>query len=806
MKIALSILKKYIPIVQEPSEIAEAFVHLGFEIESTEILGYCGEGPLVVGQVLEKVKHPDSDHLSVCKVDVGQKLPLQIVCGASNFKVNDIVPVALEGAKLGDVVLKKTRMRGIESCGMMCSASELGLCAGESAGLFILNDMHPSVGIPLEQLFSDKKDIIWDLSITSNRGDCLSYIGLARELSAFFNVSLNDIEIHENLPEKSDFVTVKADGCDGYCGCLIEGVTVKPSTEAIVNFLQKSGLRSINDVVDITNFVLLEQGQPLHAFDADNIEGSLEVRYAHPGEKLVTLDGIERSLNENMLVVADQKNALAIAGVMGGGSSEIKPTTRRIFIECAHFLASSIRKTSQTLNLVSDSSYRFERFVDKSRMDLVLVRTIQLLRQFNPALKIIKYVKVGNTQVANRTIEVDFSKIKKILGFDISFEVFKETLEKFGFILSQKTQKLWSVEVPSYRDDVVQDVDLVEEFIRLWGAEKIPTKQPEGIACELEDVAENKLRDCHASILSSVGFYECYTDTLQPCEWYQDFLSENQLKVLKLSKPLSAEHACLRTSLVPGLVNCLCENRHRGNAVERLFEVGRVFKVDRNGQLCEMLATAFVFCPSQERQWMQVKDLNFYEAQSYVRSLIAASGLQGSVVQTASSVKIPLWQNEYSGRIGFWEQRGFEANLGYLDLNFTQQWFKNEIIFAAECMWLPERIRFKDGKSFCPYSECPTVMRDIALWVPKNVLGEEVRQVIVKSLKKLVKNPVQVRDVRLFDVFNDDNNLSKKSLAFTIIFDSNKGTLTESVVNPIFDALQDAMEKNYDYQVRKQSL
>ena len=264
-------------------------------------------------------------------------MPLQIVCGASNFKINDIVPVALEGARLGDIVLKKTRMRGVESCGMMCSASELGLSSGESAGLFILNDMHSIVGTPLEQLFSDKRDIVWELAITSNKGDCLSYLGLARELSAFFNLPLNDIEVHEDFPEKSDYVTLKAEECDCYCGCLIEGVTVKPSSEAVQNFLQKSGLRSINDVVDITNWVLLEQGQPLHAFDADNIEGALEVRYAHPGEKLVTLDGVDRLLNESMLVISDQEKALAIAGIMGGASSEIKSTTQRIFIECAHF-------------------------------------------------------------------------------------------------------------------------------------------------------------------------------------------------------------------------------------------------------------------------------------------------------------------------------------------------------------------------------------------------------------------------------------------------------------------------------------
>ena len=806
MKIALSILKYYISVPSNPEEVAAAFIHLGFEIEGTEKLGYCGEGPLVVGQVIEKVKHPDSDHLSVCKVNVGQQDPLQIVCGASNFTVGDIVPVALEGAKLGDIILKKTRMRGVESCGMMCSASELGLTSGESSGLYILNDLKPTIGTPLEQLFSEKRDVVWDISVTSTRGDCLCYWGLARELSAFFNLPLNTVEINENFDVSNDFATVTSADCDYFSGCLIEGVEVMPSTEAIQSFLQKSGLRAINNVVDVTNCVLLEQGQPLHAFDADQIHGSLKIRKAYQGEELVTLDGQKRVLDEDMLVVADEAHALSIAGVMGGASSEIKSTTRRIFIECAHFSANSIRKTSQKLNLSSDSSYRFERFVDKTNASKALAQALQLLRKTNSGLKVVKYVCLGKDEIVPRVLDVDFNKVKKILGFEISGDIFKQTLEKLNFLFVVYKPDFFKVTVPVYRDDVTQVADLVEEFIRLWGTDKIPTKQPDGVACEVEDAVENKLRDSHAAILSNAGFYECYTDTLQPRTWYEGFLPDEQLRVLTLTKPLSAEHACLRFSLVPGLINCLCENWHHGNAVERLFETGRIFKVNRNGQLCEMLATAFVFCPSTERQWMKTTNFNFYEAQNYVRSLIVASGMQGSVVQTATMTPIPLWQDNYSGKIGLWEQRGFEADLGYLNLNFTQQWFKNEIVFAAECMWLPERIRLKSDKTFSAYSECPSVMKDIALWVPKTVLGEEVRQVIIKSLKKLVKNPVQVQEVRLFDVFYDEQNLLKKSLAFTIVFGSNSGTLTEETVSPIFEALQEMLEKNYDYQVRKQNL
>ncbi len=805
MKIALSILKKYIPIQLNAEEVTDAFVHLGFEIEGIETLGYCGKGPLVVGQVVEKIKHPNSDHLSVCKVNIGEPEPLQIVCGASNFKEKDKVPVALIGAQLGNITMKKTNMRGFDSWGMMCSASELGLEAGRSAGLYILNEINPEVGTRLDDLFSDKKDVILDISITSNRGDCLSYLGLARELSALTGIAITMPKVTEISVEPSKQVaTIESKDCDYYSGCLIENVQVKESPEYIQDFLQKSGLHPINNLVDVTNFILLEQGQPLHAFDAEKICGGIHVRNANEGETLKTLDGIEHQLKKGDLIIADDKTPLAFAGIMGGESSEIKDATKKIFLECAHFSIDAIRRLVRRENISSDSSYRYERFVDKTNAHNALCRAIDLLRETNPNLVIKKFVKEGANNINQKVLRVDFQKVLRVLGFEISADTFKEILEKLQFKFETLEHNVWNVTIPAYRGDITQYVDLIEEFVRVWGTDKIPTKKPGGVACDIEDAPEHELRMRHASILSNAGFYECYTDTLEPLAWYKDFLPENQLSVLKLDKPLSTEHSILRTSLVPGLVECLCENRRHGNSVERLFETGRIFKVNRNGQLCEMLATAFVFCQSQERQWLKTTPFNFYEAQNYVRSLIMASGMPATSIQTAASCEISLWQKGYCGKIGLWEQRGFEADLGYLDLNFTQHWFKNDIVFAAECMWLPERIRFKEKKTFQPYSECPVIAKDLALWVNKEVLGEEVRQAFIKTLKKLVKNPIQIRDVHLFDLFNDKENLSKKSLAFTIIFGSNcDTTLTEEMISPIFEALQINLEKNFDYQIRK---
>lgn len=806
MKIALKLLKQYVPVDWTEKEISDALVQLGFEIESVEMRGYCGTGPLVVGQVLEKEKHPNADHLSICKVNVGQVEPLQIVCGAKNFKTGDLVPVALIGAKLGDVVLKKTHFRGWDSWGMMCSASELGLEVGESEGLYILNDLRPAVGTPLEVLFADKKDIILDVAIPSNRGDCLSYLGLARELSARAEIPVKWPEVSVALPEKTDGdIAIETEDCDYFSGCLVEGITVGPSTPAMQEFLTLSGLRPINNVVDVTNYVLLECGQPLHTFDADQIQGGLRIKSTRGTETLTTLDGVGQTLAPGMVVVADSEKTLSLAGVMGGASSEIRASTTRIFIECAHFNPTVIRRTVQRLNIMTDSAFRFERFVDKTQAPYVLRRTLQLLRETNPHMQVKAYHAVGSNAVPTRTLEIKLELVQRVLGVAIDADLFVNTLQKLGFQLEELGQNHWKIQIPHHRDDIAEAVDLVEEFVRLWGTDHIPDQLPQGTVCTLEDAPEDKLRVAHGSLLSQAGFYECYTDTLQPRTWYDNHLPPEVLSTLTLDKPLSAEHACLRYSLIPGLVDRLHYNRCNGNTVQRMFETGHIFRVNRNHQLCEFFATAFVYCPSSERHWKNVAPFGFQEAQALMRSLLMAGGMSDSAIQTAIPAEMPLWQAQYSGKIGLWEQRGFEANLGYLDLSFTRHWFKTDALIAGECFWLPERIHDKKPKTFQPFSEHPVIEKDLALWVPQETLAETVRQALIKTLKKLTKQPVEVRDVRLFDVFKGTDK-GQKSLAFTLIFGAQNTTLTEEMVNPIFEQLQESMEKNFNYQVRKQTL
>ena len=601
--------------------------------------------------------------------------------------------------------------------------------------------------------------------------------------------------LHAQPKPSKPFVVVETPLCDYYSGCFIENIAIRPSPEGVQKFLKSSGIRPINNVVDVTNFVLLEQGQPLHAFDADRIKGSLCVRTAREGERLKTLDGIERTFPSEAVVVADEEKVLSLAGIMGGEESGISDRTSKIFIECAHF------DVSQKTNLSSDSSYRFERFVDKTRAPSALVRAIELLRETCPNLKITFFTESGSCAVLTRTVRVRLEKIRCLLGFEVEEKTFCDALEALGFRLKTVESGVWEVAVPSFRPDVTLEADFAEEFIRFFGTDRIPSNVPGGIACELTDAPEHVLRLKHAEILSNAGFYDCYTDSLSPRAWYDDFLPKEQVSALTLEKPLSEEHACLRFSLIPGLLNALSENRNRGNRTERLFETGRIFKVNAQRQLCECFATAFVVCPLRERTWKACEDFDFYRTQALIKSLIAAGGQMPSAVLSTEKEVSSLWQDGYGGTVGRWEQRGFEANLGYLNLNFTQRWFKEEAVLAAECFWLPERIRIPSSKSFQPYAETPTVTKDLALWVPKETVCETVRQTLMKSLKKLTKHPVEVRDVRVFDVFEDVKN-DRKSFAFTLTFGASTGTLKDDQVRPIFEGLQQQIEKQGAYRVR----
>ena len=481
MKISLEWLKEYVDLPADAGELVDVLPMLGLEVEEAEGTEAPSLDHVVVGEVLDKQPHPEADRLSVCQVNVGTEQPANIVCGATNFKVGDRVPVALPGAKLpGGFKIKKSKLRGVPSEGMMCSAKELQL-GEDDHGLMILSDF-PSIGTPIEDAVSP--DRVLELEITANRGDCLSHIGVAREIAGRYQKELKipttqaDAQAVEQADDNCllNEVRLEDDACPYYTLWTIRGVKIGPSPEWIQNRLQSVGLRPINNVVDVTNYVLLETGQPLHAFDAQKIKGpSIIVRKAAENESITTLDEVKRTLHSDMLVIADAERPLVVAGVMGSVDAEVDDNTTDLVLESAWFRPGSVRSTARRLGLHSDSSQRFSRDVDPAGVDYAARRAIDLIIETAGGELAATYVSVGSAPRGERSISIDLEFVEKTCGFSVSENDLVDIWKRLGFSVSGTGP--WEVSVPSFRSEVERPIDLVEEYLRLRGTDDLSGTQ-----------------------------------------------------------------------------------------------------------------------------------------------------------------------------------------------------------------------------------------------------------------------------------------------------------------------------------------
>ncbi|MGB0290335.1 MAG: phenylalanine--tRNA ligase subunit beta, partial [Opitutales bacterium] len=503
MKISYNWLNKYLnldSIQHAPEVLAEALPLLGFDVETLEHLGPPSLENVVVGEVLEFEQHPNADRLRCCRVSTGQEgEPHRIVCGAKNFKAGDRVMVALPGAVLpGDFKIKKSKLRGEPSEGMLCSAKELNL-GQDHEGILILEEGQ-ALGTPLNEIYNEV-DVILDLEITPNRVDVLSHIGLARELAARFGLELKYPEVKASSQNPSagesllDTVELFAEEvCPHYTAFCIRGVKVGASPEWLVKALESIGLRSVNNVVDVTNYVLHETGQPMHAFDAAKIEGKkLLVRYAKDGELITTLDGEERKLKASDAVIADANRPLAVAGVMGGVDAEVDEATVDVVLETAYFNPASIRTTARGIGLSSDSSYRFERGIDPKGLLYASLRAVDLILEVAGGSVEGDRIEAGSEPATLNAIDLYPDQVRRFVGFEVSNETIFETLTALDLQVSEHTegdgQIRWEVQIPSYRGDLQRDVDLIEEFVRLYGTDRIPET---AVIARGIDVADNR--------------------------------------------------------------------------------------------------------------------------------------------------------------------------------------------------------------------------------------------------------------------------------------------------------------------------
>ncbi len=819
MKISYNWLKQYLdldPVEHSPEVLAEVLPLLGFDIETLESLGPPALENVVVGEVLEFEQHPNADRLRCCKVSTGESGEAhRIVCGAKNFEVGDRVMVALPGAVLpGDFKIKKSKLRGEPSEGMLCSAKELNL-GQDHKGILIL-EKEQAVGTPLNEIYNDV-DTILDLEITPNRVDVLSHIGLAREVAARFGLALKYPEVKAGTSYPSgkepllQGVEVQAEAvCPHYTAFSIKGVEVGPSPKWLRTALESVGLRSVNNVVDVTNFVLHETGQPMHAFDAAKIRGKkLVIRQAAKDESITTLDGEQRSLSEKDTVIADSEGPLALAGIMGGVDAEVSASTVDIVLETAYFNPTAIRASARRVGLTSDSAYRFERGIDPKGQLYASLRAVDLILEVAGGTVEGDRIVAGAELVTENSIELFPEQVRRFIGFEVSNECIREQLEALGLEIAEHTEAegtlRWEVKIPSYRGDLERSVDLIEEFIRLYGTDRIPETAFNARGIEAEDHRAYTVNAAVASYLTGQNFNEALLYSLRDPEETRALFGEDAFSRLTLENPLQSDQSHLRANLLPGLLDVLQLNNARGTGATRFFERGRTFKVTESGVI-ELAAFAFVVVgESLTRHWKEQSAVDFYNARTWCENIVDLAGLPSAKLNFEPQETSPLWQGGHSAQAGDLFRQGFQCTAGMLNIASLRDRWDLEFPVIAGVVEIDLKCFQRKVKRprHTSLSNQPAAARDIALVVDQSLLAGQVQSDLAKFAKKAAVG-FDCESITCFDTYEGEGlPAGKKSLALSLSFRASDRTLKDEEVNAAFQAIQAQIESKTEYQIRK---
>lgn len=814
MKVSLDWLKRYLNLDDAADKLEQIFPLIGFDVEEVIHLGLPPMDKVVVGEVTAIAKHPGADKLTVCEVRISSRgEPRQIVCGASNFKTGDRVPVALPGAKLpGGFKIKKSKIRGVVSDGMMCSPRELGL-GEEHEGLLIL-DGKPEIGTPIHEVFPGQ-DCVYDLDVTPNRPDCLSHIGIARELAAYLRIDFSYPETNPG-PDASSAQEPLIDGlsvetpenCPLYHAYSIRGVKIGPSPDWLQSLIKAVGLRPINNVVDVTNFVVQELGHPLHAFDAKKIRGRrIIVRPARKGETITTLDDKKRVLDPKMTVIADAERALVIGGVMGSIDAEVNEETTDIVLESAYFNPGNIRSTSRRLALSTDSSYRFERGVDPLGAEFAALRAIGLIIETAGGELAGPPLIEGKPPFREVKIKITPDYVRQILGFPVEDREIREVLEALQLKVSVHNNgregETWSVSVPSFRGDLDRPIDLVEEFLRIYGCDKIPSSsiRMSGVSSNDDPVAIFN-RQVSAYLVGQ-HFHECKLYSMRAEAEMRQWFSESTADSLGLDNPLTTEQTHLRASLLPGLLDVIRLNQSHRNNPRRLFECGHVFR-NHDGKVWEMVSIGFVLAQGLESQdWLAREAPDFFTALNLVNNLLSLAGVAAENLSYLPVRDIKPWQNGHAALAeGF--ENGYEVEVGLLDRSILKAWDIEGAVLAGAIYLTPEYLkRPADRKRYRPFSSFPLSIKDLALVVDADTLAEQVRRKLQDTARKAAGDSFAVESVSVFDVYAGKGlPEGKKSIAFSLIFRAHDRTLTDTEVNKVFAKIQKDITSGTGYEVR----
>ncbi|MBI9019874.1 MAG: phenylalanine--tRNA ligase subunit beta [Verrucomicrobia bacterium] len=782
MKFPISWLKELVDFEDSLEGLSDKLTFAGLEVENIKTTGGTFEG-VVVGEVLAIEPHPDAEKLRLCTVEYGAAETLQVVCGAPNVQIGGKYPFATVGTTLPcGITLKRAKIRGVESLGMLCAKDELGL--GEDHSGLLNLDAEAAPGTPLAELM-DPPESVFELEITPNRPDCLSLIGVAREVAALYGTDLKlpAIDLKETDEPADSLVQVSVeDGerCPRYTARVLKNAKVGPSPDWMKNRLEACGIRPINNLVDITNYVLLETGHPLHAFDATLIQGGkIIVRRAAQGEKFTTLDGIERELTQEMLVIADSEKAIALAGVMGGANTEIKDDTQTVLLEAATFEQSGIRHTAKALGLSTDSAYRFQRGVNAETVEWASRRAATLMVDLAGAEICSGVIDVCPAPKTKTQITVRWANICKLIGLDIPADTMKQIFQTLEISVLSSDADGALLEIPTFRDDLTREVDIIEEVARMHGVDRIPEKLPSAhVIGGAHDDRTRAVTVCRKN-LAGLGAREILNYTLVNHPLLDLFGKSDDRE--ELPHPISAEQSVLRTSLIPQMVESLGRNKSRQINDAVFFEIGRTFTkggVQTEKVCLGLMGTAGRGALDQQRGvseeevflWLKGLVINLLAAQKVTKVKFQALE-KAPAFEEGRALKVLSGKTE----IGV---------IGLINSKARKEWRLNDPVAAAELDLEPLVSNVWKTGTVQDIPLYPATERDFAFIVDESVRHEEILKTINGSA------PAELEKVALFDIFRGKSmEKGKKSLAYSFVYRSTKGTLTDEKVNKFHETI-----------------
>lgn len=787
MKISINWLKEYVETNSQPEEISEILTNLGLEVEKLSLFESVkgGLNGVVAGKVLECGKHPDADRLKVTSIDLGDNVISEIVCGAPNIEKGQIVPVAKVGCKIytsdgTEIKIKKSKIRGVVSNGMVCAEDEIGL--GQSHDGIMILDSNIKPGTPISEVFNLENDNILEIGLTPNRSDAMSHYGVARDLKAFYD--FKSIKSKLILPSVNNFESVKLDEnfkitiedidkCPFYSGLIIKNIKVGPSSKELQNKLKSIGLKPINNIVDITNFVMHEIGQPLHAFDLDKLE-SINVKSLKSGAKFKTLDESLIELDKEDLMICSSNKPLCLAGIYGGHESGVSDSTTNLFLESAIFDPVTIRKSSKRHQLFTDASYRYERGVDPEKVIYALKRAAILINEDNPNSSVSDILVEDNLKLKTKDIYLRYNKIDSVTGQNIDKDVITQILSSLDFEIKNHNEEGLNIVAPYYRNDVYREIDVIEEILRVYGFNNIPVNSK--ISMIIPEIGKNKINKIESLIsnnLIGIGFNEIINNSICSPDTNEKFKKQ----VVRLLNPQGIELSNLRASLIPNALETIKHNYNRQNKNLKLFEIGNTYSLDNETYIENKRLNIAVTGKIFDENWISKYSKNsFYYLKGVTENLLTQLNISNIRYEISNDelfeYKLDIYSNKkHIGFIGeiisdYTQEFSLEQKIHILNLDLDQIKLK------------PLNIKHQELSKF------PSSRRDLSM-----ILNDDISFESIKDLAFKLENKILL-DVNLFDEYKGKNiEDNKKSFAVSFTFNDSKKTLTDKVIDKIMEKL-----------------